>query len=99
MSRQSQFQAIGDILGKLFADSKWNLKKKQYSLWEQWENLVGPQIAEQTQPLKWSKETLVVGVKNSVWLQELRFKEEALLQKIRSTLPDVKINGIRWRLL
>ncbi|MBI4125394.1 MAG: DUF721 domain-containing protein [Deltaproteobacteria bacterium] len=99
MRRRRQFQAIGDILGKLLSDSKWNLKRQQYALWEQWDSLVGIQIAEQARPLKWSKETLVVGVRGSCWLQELRFKEEAILQKIRATYPDLKINGIRWCLL
>lgn len=99
MAHPAQFQTIKDILSKLFADSKWNLKRKQYALWEQWECLVGTEVAKQAQPLQWSKDTLVVGVKDSCWLQELRMKETELLQKIRTTLPEISIKGIRWRLL
>lgn len=96
MPKPSGFSTIGDILGKLFSTPKWEAKTKQYSLWKEWESLVGGTVANQATPLRWSKNTLVVGVKDSCWIQELRMIEREIVKKIRKSSPDLKIDGIRW---
>lgn len=96
MSKPSGFSTIGDILGKLFSNPKWDSKAKQYSLWKEWKNLVGSTIANQATPLRWAKNRLVVGVKDSCWLMELKMIEKEIVEKIRQASPDLKIEGIHW---
>lgn len=95
MRPKSHFHVLGDILDKLFPKAKWGEKQKQYAFFEQWETIVGKVIAKQAWPLRWSKNTLVVGVKDSCWLQELRMMEENILEKIRTANPELKIEKLR----
>lgn len=99
MRPKSQFQTLGAILNNLLPNAKWHEKRKQYSLFAQWEGIVGATIAKQAFPERWLKNTLVVGVKDSCWLQELRMMENEIVEKIRRAQPEVKIQEIRWRLL
>lgn len=98
MPPHNTFKPIHDILDEIFSKAKWHSKLKQYSLWQQWDSIVGTQIAKVTEPLRWQKNVLVVGVKDSCWLTDLRMKENEILAKIREGLPDLKIEGIRWTL-
>lgn len=59
-------------------------------MWEQWEAVVGIEIAKQTEPLQWQGNTLVIGVTDSCWLQELRMREREIFEKLRRSYPEVK---------
>lgn len=96
MRPKSHFHVLGDILDKLFPKAKWGEKQKQYAFFEQWGTIVGKAIAKQALPLRWSKNTLVVGVKDSCWLQELKMMEGEILEKIRQAKTELKIDGIRF---
>lgn len=98
MRPKSHLHFIGDILEKLLPKAKWEQKRKQYALWEQWEAVVGIEIAKQTEPLQWQGATLVIGVKDSCWLQELRMREREILEKLRRFSPELKITGIRFKI-
>ena len=98
MAKTNSLHSIGDILGKLVSKAKWNSKLKQYALWQQWGGVVGTRVAKHAQPLRWNGATLVVGVNDSSWLQELRMMESEILEKIKQQLPDLKIAGIHWTL-
>ena len=41
-------------------------------------------------PVKVKNGTLIVGVKNNVWLQELSFLKNKLLEKLQAYTPNVK---------
>lgn len=96
MSLKRPFYSIGDILEKILSRHKWNSKLKQYSFFNQWEAMVGTEIAKHATPKIWQGSVLVVEVSNSSWLQELRMMECELLAKISTHSPDIKIDKIRW---
>lgn len=96
MPRGRAFQSIRDILEKMGADSKWNRKQKQYALWNQWDRLLGTEVAKRARPLRWSGNTLVVAAADSCWLQELRMRQDEIVQKIRAAFPEVPLQSIRW---
>ena len=98
MPKSRAFDSIQNILGKIIKGGKWDLKFRQYSLFSQWEKIVGTKIAEHANPKIWQGTTLIVEVSNSAWLQELKMMELDVLQKIRETCPDLKIDKIRWTL-
>lgn len=96
MSKKSPFHPIGNILGSLMKGRQWNIKLNQYALFNQWENLVGTEIAKQATPKVWRGKTLVVAVTSSAWLQELKMMEEDILKKICQNNPEIKIEKIQW---
>lgn len=84
-----------------------NVMKKfgmEQSLWEQtviqdWESLVGQQVAQHARPGRWERGILTVYVKNSVWLSELRrFGEKAMLDNLQKRFGRRKVKGIRLQL-
>lgn len=89
---------IKDILGQILKGNKWEAKAKQYSLFSEWDKIVGPEIASHAKPFLWQGTILKVEVENSVWLQELRMMETDLLEKIRRSRPDCQIKAIHWKL-
>ena len=79
----------GSALGQKLAESR---------LQQEWETLVGQTIAKHSYPesIRYSKLYLVAD--NSIWLQQLRFLKPALLETIRSLLPDLSLTDVVLRM-
>ncbi len=88
---------IGVILKQLFRDQEWETHLQVSLLLLRWQDLVGPQIAKQSQPEYLKDEVLQVRVENSVWLNHLRFLEEELRRKVNKKLSPQKVKEIRFR--
>ncbi|OGQ05428.1 MAG: hypothetical protein A3F82_00550 [Deltaproteobacteria bacterium RIFCSPLOWO2_12_FULL_44_12] len=92
------FHRVGEILENVFKGKNWGSKIKQYSIFSQWEEIVGAKIAKHASPKLWRGCTLFVDVENSAWLQELKMMEPEILEHFRKTCPDLKIDKIRLQL-
>jgi predicted nucleic acid-binding Zn ribbon protein len=88
---------IGSVLKQLFRDRDWEENIKVSVALFRWQEIVGLQIASQSQPEFLKDGVLQVRVENSVWLNHLRFLEEELLQKLNKQLPSLEIKEIRFR--
>ena len=67
-------------------------------LQQQWEAIVGPQIAAVTHPEGLRGRVLFVTVSDAIWLQQLTFYQAQLLQNIRQGLGDVPITRLHFSL-
>ena len=67
---------IGKILNQLLRDNQWEKHLKASLPLLRWQEVVGAQIARQTQPEFLKDGVLHVRVGNSVWLNHLRFLSE-----------------------
>ncbi len=76
----------------------WKKKVEQYALWERWEELVGSTVAKNARPSSWRNQTLIIKVINHVWIQELQFLRNELLEKIRGAFPSLVMKNIRFEL-
>ena len=88
---------IGVILKQLFRDQEWEKHLEASLLLLRWQELVGSQIAQQSQPEFIKDGVLQVRVENSVWLNHLRFLGEELRRKLNEKLSPQKIKEIRFR--
>lgn len=88
---------IGVILKQLFRDQEWEKHLEASLLLLRWQELVGSQIAQQSQPEFIKDGVLQVRVENSVWLNHLRFLGEELRQKLNEKLSPQEIKEIRFR--
>lgn len=94
--RNRKLTRLGDVLSTV---NNRRLKKlNQYELWDRWEELVGPTVAEHAQPQSWRRNTLVVTVTNHAWIQELLFLSEELMDNIRRGVPNTRIDGLRFEI-
>lgn len=92
-------QHIADLLATAMggaARPAFARKAKQYALWEQWEQIVGAQLAATARPLRMQDTTLVIAAPNHAWVQQLTFMGPEILQKVQQYLEDGLVTGVRF---
>jgi predicted nucleic acid-binding Zn ribbon protein len=87
---------IGDAVRKYLADAGLEEKIEAAAIVPEWPERVGPAIAGVTQPLRVSNGTLVVAVRSSAWLMELRLMEREILRRLNDGRPRGHIDTIRF---
>jgi predicted nucleic acid-binding Zn ribbon protein len=88
--------AIGEVLENVLQRKGIAKKMAQYTVFEEWRNIVGETIARCAVPQKVQGSTLVVRAKNAAWANELAFMKPQILKKIRESSPDSLIEDIRF---
>ncbi|BBL86469.1 hypothetical protein PMYN1_Chma664 (chromatophore) [Paulinella micropora] len=80
--------SIADCLIKL--KETWQKDSHLIDLLADWENIAGPQIAHHCQPIGFKNQKLIVGAKESDWLQALIWNRKRLLQSLRKRGFEVR---------
>jgi len=93
---QSRLQSIGEILFSSFKGKGVAAKIEEISLIKLWPKAVGQKIALQTQPDSLKNGTLFVKTTSSVWVQQLHFMKEEILQKLNELAGKVAVKDIRF---
>ncbi|RME18386.1 MAG: DUF721 domain-containing protein [Bdellovibrio sp.] len=98
--RKSQLETAADILHNLFKKrhSQFAQDFTRWKLWQQWEQLVGSQWAKICYPVGYSRGTIYIWVKNSVYLQEMIFFRKVLINKINEFAQKKWVHSIRFTL-
>ena len=92
-------QKLGDVVASVLEHAGLTDRIAQASVIPEWPRLVGPQIAEVTEPLLLQQDgTLVVMVKTHAWMQELTFLEPELLKRMNADPARPPITRLRWML-
>ena len=96
--KKSNLTPIKDIITNLFGDSSLPFNLDDAHIWEVWDEVVGDQIAGNAQP-SWIKNgRLRVKVSDPIWLQELKFVEEDIKEKLNMKLGRKAVENIEFRL-
>ena len=81
--------SLGDMLEGILPGRRWKLFLPRKVIWQKWEDIVGPAIFEVSCPWYFrDKDTLVIAVADSMWMQQLSFERSMLLQKINAMLDE-----------
>ncbi|MBI2345493.1 MAG: DUF721 domain-containing protein [Deltaproteobacteria bacterium] len=92
-------QRLGELLTELLRQRPTLARKmQQHSIWDRWEEVVGDKIAAAAVPVRMKGTTLVIGVSNSTWMQELTYLKPELLAKIQKAIGPELIADIRCEL-
>jgi hypothetical protein len=75
---------VSNIISKKFG------KNSLYVLIKNWRQITGETIFKISAPVKIKDKTLIVAVKNNVWLQELSFFKTKLLGALHKYTPEIK---------
>lgn len=75
---------MGDVLSRFLNRSGLAAKVEAASVVPEWPNLVGPQIAAVTEPLRVSEGTLFVAVDTSAWIMELNLMKGELMRHLNA---------------
>jgi len=82
----------------------WNHPDRQRhlrlaALWTSWPDIVGPEIAGLAKPLGRNKQTLLLGVDDSMAMQEMHFLTQQVLQAVNNALGEVFFDKVHIDLL
>lgn len=64
----------------------------------EWATLVGPAIAAVTTPIRVSEKTLVVGVRSSAWMNELKMMEREIVARLNAGKARKVVEKIRFQM-
>jgi predicted nucleic acid-binding Zn ribbon protein len=96
--RKAQLTSLKDVLADIFRDSDLPFNPDDALIWKVWDDAVGPAISKNAHPL-WIKErNLRVTVSDPIWLQEIRFVEGTIRDKLNQKLGRIAVEKIEFRL-
>lgn len=97
MRKKSKLITIDSVLKEIARDLKFEDRMEQVLLYRLWQDAVGDAVARNASPVLVRGGVLHVNVTSSVWVQQLHFLRDMLLQKINAGLSGTKISDIRFK--
>ncbi|MFH1019528.1 MAG: DUF721 domain-containing protein [Pseudomonadota bacterium] len=90
---------IDALFVELFKKRQWDKRLALHAIFRNWPQVVGPEIAERTEPQVIRGTVLWIAVSDSVWMQQLHLQKQPLLEHINSNLRGAgKISDIRFQI-
>lgn len=88
---------LKEALEDYFKRKRWDKRLKGYQAINYWEEVVGEEIAQHSQPIKIQDQTLFLRVKSNVWANELNLRKGELIQKINLKTGEEIISDILFK--
>lgn len=85
-------KALKEILPTIFKEQTW-----KFQLFQNWDTIFGP-ISKKVCIEKIFDDTIILGVYNSCWLQELYFLSHVLIKAINEKLDKPRIKKVRFKI-
>jgi predicted nucleic acid-binding Zn ribbon protein len=103
MSQQdpkTKFSLGSEVLQKLFEGGGSPLSEQflRWKLWARWSDFVGPTVAQNTEPVGFSRGTLYLWVRSSSWMQQLTFMKDHIQTTINQKMGREFVKAIRFTL-
>ena len=97
-STRKQPQSLADILPQVLKKQKIPFHFEDQVLRRIWTKAVGPQIAAQTAPRHIKRGGLYITVGTSVWMHQLQFMKEEIIQKFNGLSGQEPISSLHFSL-
>ena len=99
MKKSKHIPSLNEVLGTLFHDMKIESRMEHVMLRKVWQQAVGEQIANNTAPANVRNGVLFVNVASSVWMQQLNFMKDQILEKLNPRLSEKnRLKEIRFKI-
>ncbi len=96
--RPSDFEPIGEILGRALQNCRRDPDIELTRIWEHWRHIVGETIAENARPAAFKGRLLIVHVNSSVWLQQLQFAKADIIRKTNAEFGKILLDDIKFKI-
>ncbi|HUF50062.1 MAG TPA: DUF721 domain-containing protein [Longimicrobiales bacterium] len=96
MSGREKPVKLGDALQSYLRDSGLDEKVEAAAVVPEWETRVGDAISAVTTPVRVHNGALIVAVRTSAWLMELKLMEREILRRINEGRSRGRIERIRF---
>jgi predicted nucleic acid-binding Zn ribbon protein len=90
-------QNVGDLVGQVLGELGLEGVALAHRIGEQWEEIVGPQVALHCRPKGLRGEVLELEVDSPVWSQQLQLRKTELLAKLGERLGSAAPRELRFQ--
>ena len=90
--------SLGTVLQQAVEASRIDVDLDAYRLWQQWDEVVGAAIAQNTRPEAIKGRLLLINVSSAPWMQQLQFLKPELIEKLNQTLGKELVEDIRFQI-
>jgi hypothetical protein len=99
MAAPEKITRIDSLFAELFKKRQWDKRLALHAVFRNWPQVVGPEIAERTEPQVIRGTVLWISVSDSVWMQQLHLQKQTLLELINANGRGLeKISDIRFQI-
>ena len=92
--KEPQIERLSEVLDKSLKRLDLLGRLDEYGVWPIWNEVVGAAIARNAQPEKIRNGTLFVKVSSPVWMQQLQFMKEMIVEKLNQRLNGEIVKNI-----
>ena len=104
-SRVNDPELLGDVLSQLIEERDWRSGIAEGSLFTQWSEVVGLEIASHADPISLTEGVLTIQTSSTAWATQLQLVAPDLVKRIQSSAPGVLVdkviiigpNGPTWK--
>ena len=98
MAAPEKIIRLDALFAELFKKRQWDKRLALHAVFRNWPQVVGPEIAERTEPQVIRGTVLWIAVSDSVWMQQLHLQKQTLLAHINANVGgSEKISDIRFQ--
>lgn len=84
MAKKNNLIKLGDAIGQIFKQEKLDIKISQFSVKNDWKDIVGELIAKSTTELFFNGNTVFITLNSAALKHELSFRKEEILNSINN---------------
>ena len=93
-TKNPSLERLGAVLDHSLKRFELGARLDEYGVWPIWNEVVGKTIALNAQPEKIRNGTLFVKVSSPVWMQQLQFMKELIVEKLNQRLKGELVKTI-----
>lgn len=87
-------ETLGSVLDQSLKRLDLTARLDEYAVWPVWNDVVGNVIARNAQPEKIRNGTLFVKVSSPVWMQQLQFMKDMIVEKLNHRLKGKVVKSL-----
>jgi predicted nucleic acid-binding Zn ribbon protein len=87
-------QSLESVLSEVIANRNWSKGVAEGSLFSDWEQIVGQEIATHTTPISLVDGKLTIQSSSSAWATQMRLMQSDLLKTISTTAPGALVEEL-----
>jgi predicted nucleic acid-binding Zn ribbon protein len=89
--------SLRDVIANLLSNGALPFNPDDANIWKVWDEVVGPAISKNARP-SWIKNRILrVTISDPIWLQEIKFIEESIKEKLNAKLGRKAVEKIELR--
>jgi len=94
--KKSSLTPLKDVISGLLGSGALPFNTDDARIWKVWDEVVGPAIAKNAQPLRIKNKHLWIRVSDPIWYQELKYMEESIREKLNNRLQRKAVEKVEF---